>query len=197
MSRAGIKNAFFPDVWLDSAYTVPYEEYYRKGIRGVIFDIDNTLVPHGAPADKRAEELFASIRELGMTTCLLSNNKEARVAPFARQVGSEAVWKAGKPKASACRKAMQKMGTTEETTIFVGDQIFTDIWCARLAGITPVLVKPIHPREEIQIVLKRIPEKLILFLYRRNRRKRRPDALQGRRALKREESKAEKQEENS
>ena len=43
-------NAFYPDEWLDSAYDIPYEQFYQKGMRGIIFDIDNTLVPHGAPA---------------------------------------------------------------------------------------------------------------------------------------------------
>ena len=166
-----MKNVFFPDVYLDSAYQVPYRKYYKQGIRGVIFDIDNTLVPHGAPADEQAKKLFAALKELGMEACLLSNNKEPRVAPFAGAVGAKAVWKANKPLPGACRKAMQKMGTTEETTILVGDQIFTDIWCARLAGIKPILVKPINPREEIQIVLKRIPEKLVLYLYLKKRKK--------------------------
>ena len=48
--------------------------------------IDNTLVPHGAPADERAVQLFERLRAIGFHTCLLSNNKEARVAPFAGQV---------------------------------------------------------------------------------------------------------------
>ena len=47
-------NAFYPDEWLDSAYDIPYEQFYQKGMRGIIFDIDNTPVPHGAPADERA-----------------------------------------------------------------------------------------------------------------------------------------------
>ena len=79
-------NAFYPDEWLDSAYDIPYEQFYQKGMRGIIFDIDNTLVPHGAPADERAVQLFERLRAIGFHTCLLSNNKEARVAPFAGQV---------------------------------------------------------------------------------------------------------------
>ena len=58
--------------------------------------------------------------------------------------------------------------------MFVGDQLFTDVWGAKKAGITTYLVKPIHPKEEIQIVLKRYPEKLILWFYRRSLRGRRP-----------------------
>ena len=44
---------FYPDEWLDSAYVIDYEQLYKEGYRGLIFDIDNTLVPHGAPADER------------------------------------------------------------------------------------------------------------------------------------------------
>ena len=59
------------------------------------------------------------------------------------------------------------MGTDEKNTLFVGDQIFTDVWGANKAGIHSILVKPIHPKEEIQIVLKRYLEKIVLISYRR------------------------------
>ena len=55
------------------------------------------------------------------------------------------------------------MGTDTTNTIFIGDQIFTDVYGANLAGIRTILVKPIHPKEEIQIVLKRYLEKLFYF----------------------------------
>ena len=66
---------FFPDEYLDSAYVIDYDRLYREGYRGLIYDIDNTLVPHGAPADERAIALFAHLRELGFGYCLLSNNQ--------------------------------------------------------------------------------------------------------------------------
>ena len=50
------------------AYEIPYETMYERGIRGVIFDIDNTLVPHGAPADERALDLFRRFHQMGMKT---------------------------------------------------------------------------------------------------------------------------------
>ena len=74
---------FYPKKMMDSAYEIPYETMLERGIRGVIFDIDNTLVPHGAPADERALDLFRRFHQMGMKTCLLSNNKEPRVAAFA------------------------------------------------------------------------------------------------------------------
>ncbi len=162
--------AFYPKEYLDSAYDIPYEEFYKKGIRGVIFDIDNTLVPHGAPADGRALELFARLKKAGFHTCLMSNNKKPRVASFAAQVGSEYLYKAGKPGLAGYRKAMRKMGTTERSTLFVGDQLFTDVYGANRAGIYAILVKPIHPKEEIQIVIKRRLEWIVLWFYERKKK---------------------------
>lgn len=163
--------AFYPKEYVDSAYVISYEEWQKKGIRGVIFDVDNTLVPHGAPADERAKALFARLRRLGMDTFLLSNNREERVASFAEAVGSKYLWKAGKPSVRGYERAMEAMGTDRNSTLFVGDQLFTDVYGANRAGIPGVLVKPIDPREEIQIVLKRYPEKLVLREYDRRRRK--------------------------
>lgn len=162
---------FYPDNEVDSAYTIDYKTLYEEGIRGVIFDIDNTLVPHGAPADDRARQLFSGLRELGYKTVLLSNNKEPRVKSFADSVGSLYVFKAGKPGSRGYVQAMADMGTTPENTLFVGDQLFTDVWGARKMGITTYLVKPIHPKEEIQIVLKRRLEWIVLFFYHRAKRK--------------------------
>ena len=160
---------FYPDEYLDSAYEVDYEGLYREGYRGVIFDIDNTLVPHGAPADERAIALFRRLHEIGYRTMLLSNNKEPRVRSFCDQVGSMYIFRAGKPKTTGYENAMERMGTTAEDTLFVGDQLFTDVWGAKKAGIVTYLVKPIHPKEEIQIVLKRKLERIVLFFYHRQK----------------------------
>ena len=55
---------FFPDEYLDSAYAVNYKKLYQEGYRGLLFDVDNTLVPHGAPADERAIQLFKKLRDM-------------------------------------------------------------------------------------------------------------------------------------
>ena len=67
---------------------------------------------------------------------------------------------------------MELMGTTLENTVFVGDQLFTDVYGAKRTGIYNILVKPIHPKEEIQIVLKRKLEKIVLYFYKKEQRKR-------------------------
>ena len=148
-----------------SAYQIDYQKEYDNGVRGVLFDVDNTLVPHGAPATAQAKKLFEQLHKIGLKTCIISNNKEARVSSFAKAVGSDYIYKAGKPSAHGYEEGMQRIHTTPDTTIFIGDQIFTDIYGANRAGIRTYLVKPIHPKEEIQIVLKRYLERIVLFFY--------------------------------
>lgn len=162
---------FYPDYEVDSAYVIDYEALYQKGYRGIIFDIDNTLVPHGAPADERAVALFEKLRKIGFQILLLSNNKEPRVKMFNDSVGAKYIFKAGKPGRNGYMRAMQELGTIQNTTIFVGDQLFTDVWGAKKAGIITYLVKPIHPKEEIQIVLKRYLERIVLYFYHRQKEK--------------------------
>ena len=161
---------FYPKEYLDSTYMIDFEKLYNKGYRGVIFDIDNTLVRHVEPADERAIALFLKLQELGFKSVLLSNNKEPRVKMFFDEVAaSHYIYKAGKPNPKNYQKAMEWMGCDRTNTLFIGDQIFTDVYGANLAGIYSILVKPIHPKEEIQIVLKRYLEKIILYFYKRRK----------------------------
>lgn len=153
---------FYPTEYARSIYGLDFDRLYREGYRGVIMDIDNTLVPHGLPADGQAVAFFARLREIGFQTCLLSNNKEPRVEPFARAVGTNYIFKADKPSRKGYRAAMDRMGTDVNTTIFIGDQLFTDIYGANRTGIRSVLVEPIDPKEEIQIVWKRKLEAIVL-----------------------------------
>ncbi len=160
---------FYPDEYLDSTYVIDFDALYRKGYRGIIFDIDNTLVPHGAPADARAKALFAHLKELGFQCCLLSNNQRPRVEMFNEEIKVHFIENAHKPSRKSYHRAMELMGTDLRTTLFVGDQLFTDVYGARRTGIYSILVKPIHPKEEIQIVLKRYLERIVLYFYKLRR----------------------------
>ena len=146
---------FYPNKLITSVYQLDWEALARE-YKGVIFDIDNTLVPHGAAADEAAIGLFKRIHGLGMKTMLVSNNGEERVRPFAEQVQTGYVCKAGKPKVAGYQKAMEQMETDPEHTLFIGDQIFTDVWGANRAGIYTMLTQPVDKStDEIQIVIKR------------------------------------------
>lgn len=162
---------FYPKEYVDSTYSIDFRKKYEQGYRGIIFDIDNTLVPHGAPADERSIAFFKQLREIGFDYLMLSNNKEPRVKMFCDAVQGKYIFKGGKPKKSGYQKAMEYMHTDLSNTLFVGDQLFTDVWGANRTGIYSILVKPIHPKEEIQIVLKRRLEWIVLFSYRRHCKK--------------------------
>lgn len=167
-TRREMFTCFYPDHYYGSTYGIDFEQYYKEGYRGIIFDIDNTLVPHGKPADARSIALFERLKKIGFDSTLLSNNKEQRVAMFNEPIGVHTIWKANKPFPANYRKAMELMKTDESNTLFVGDQLFTDVWGAKKAGIRTLLVKPMDPKEEIQIVLKRKLEKIVLFFYLKN-----------------------------
>ncbi|MBR5970795.1 MAG: YqeG family HAD IIIA-type phosphatase [Lachnospiraceae bacterium] len=162
---------WFPDVAVKGAADVPYEALHDAGYRVALFDIDNTIVPHDAPADEGAKALFARIKESGLKAVLISNNRRERVKSFADAVGADFVYKAAKPKAFGFLKGMEQAGGNKDNTFFVGDQIFTDVWGAKRAGLKTILTTPIDPRERLQIVLKRYLEKPVIALYKRQVKK--------------------------
>lgn len=156
---------FYPDECAESVYQIDFSEWYKKGYRGVMFDIDNTLVPHGADATAEAVAFFKKLQEMGWKTCLISNNKEARVKRFNQEIKSLYLYDAHKPFRAGYQKAMKLMGTKPENTLLIGDQLFTDVYGAKRSGIYSILTAPIHPKEEIQIVLKRRLERVVLHFY--------------------------------
>ena len=155
----------FPDEYYDSTYSINFKKYYNLGYRAVLFDIDNTLVPHDFPSDERAVSLIRRMKKVGLKICVISNNDEERVKSFADTLGIEYVYKAAKPLAKGYLEGMSRMGTDTSNTLFVGDQLFTDIWGANNAKIHSILVKPIDKHEEIQIILKRRLESPLIKLY--------------------------------
>lgn len=161
----------YPDEDYPSSYDIDYEAYYQQGYRGILFDVDNTLVEHDQPVTIEAIALFERLQNIGFETCIISNNKEPRVKPLADTLEAKYVYKADKPSAKGYLEGMEYMGTTPETTFFVGDQIFTDVWGANRAGIHSILVKPIAKHEEIQIILKRRLEWFVLRSYRKKQKK--------------------------
>lgn len=157
---------FYPTEYYESAYVIDYDRLYEEGYRCVIYDVDNTLVEHGAPADERALKLMSHLMELGYKITFLSNNKEQRVKMFNEKIGAQYIYKAGKPKITNYLKAVSNMGCTKEQALFVGDQLFTDVWGANRAGIRSALVVPINTdTDEIQIVFKRKLERIVLKKY--------------------------------
>lgn len=159
--------AFYPSRYEESVYSIDFDMLYKQGYRNLIFDIDNTLVCHGAPQDEKSLPFLKGLMEKGFKIVFLSNNKEPRVKMFNDPLGAMYIFKGGKPSKAGYLRAVEMMQGDVNNTLFIGDQLFTDIWGANNARISSILVKPIDKHEEIQIVLKRYLEKIVLGSYKR------------------------------
>jgi len=157
---------FYPDMYVRNINTVPYEKLLEKNIKGLIFDIDNTLVPFDIP--QPTEEIisfFENLKEMGFKICLFSNNNQARVEFFNENLGLPAIFKARKPSSKGIKKALMLLGTTKENTAIIGDQIFTDVWCGNRQNMITILVKPVATRDEFTVKLKRGIERIVVKSY--------------------------------
>ena len=118
----------------------------EKGIKLVLADLDNTLVPYRVTTPP--DQVVAWKRELeahGIRLFLLSNSrKPGRAQRFAERLGVPYQGRSGKPKRAGYLRAMERMGARPEETVMVGDQIFTDTLGANNAGVIPLLVRPIR-----------------------------------------------------
>lgn len=159
----------YPYEYVESVFSVDYNKLYNNGFKGIIFDIDNTLVHHGDDSTKEIDELFKEIQGIGLKTIILSNNGEERIKRFLKNIDSLYICNAEKPKVTNYLKAVEMMGIKKEEAIFIGDQIFTDILGANRSKIANILVKYIREKNETKIGKRRQAENIILKLYKRNK----------------------------
>ncbi|MGI6574548.1 MAG: YqeG family HAD IIIA-type phosphatase [bacterium] len=152
-----------PRLYVDSVLDIPLAQLQEHGIRGLIFDLDNTIIGWDRDhLDKNIEEWLKKLKELGFKVCLVSNNKKLRVTTFGRLLAIPAIPKAGKPRRRAFREAMEILGTKSNTTAVVGDQIFTDVLGGNRLGLYTVLVVPMGKREFIGTRVMRCMERFVL-----------------------------------
>lgn len=130
----------------DSIYDISVEALARRGIKLLLADLDNTLVPYGVPLpDQKLINWRDELAAYGITLFVLSNNRhENRPRIFSEGLEVPFIGHAGKPKTPSFYKAMEDMRVTKEQTAIVGDQIFTDVLGGNRAGISTILVKPIR-----------------------------------------------------
>lgn len=159
---------FYPHGYVESVFSIDYEALYQMGYRGILFDIDNTLVPHGKDSTEEVDDLFRRIHATGFKTLLLSNNSETRILRFLRNIDSLYIPEAGKPHPEGYRQAVRLLKLKKEEVLMIGDQIFTDILGANRSGIKSILVQYIGTGTETKIGIRRTLEKGILYIYKRH-----------------------------
>ncbi|WP_028561708.1 YqeG family HAD IIIA-type phosphatase [Paenibacillus pinihumi] len=153
-----------PSIIVNTIYDINLDQLKTQGIKGIITDLDNTLV--GAKDPLATPELIAwlqNVEQRGFQVVIVSNNNEARVAKFANPLNIPFIHAARKPTSRAFRQALKMMDLAPEQAVVIGDQMLTDMLGGRRMGLHTVLVTPISPKDEgIMTRVNRQIEKLAL-----------------------------------
>ncbi|MBE6022422.1 MAG: YqeG family HAD IIIA-type phosphatase [Cellulosilyticum sp.] len=158
----------YPTQYIQSIFDLSIETLIQEGIKGIIFDIDNTLVPYDvAEPTREIIEFFTQIQEAGIQITLVSNNTEDRVLKFNEKLKVLALHKAQKPLNRSFKKALEMMRCSKDEVIIVGDQIFTDVYGGNCFGIQTYLVVPISDKDEWQTKVKRGLERQVIKCYKK------------------------------
>ena len=152
-----------PDYYFDSVFDIPYENLWQQNIRGLIFDVDNTLTAFDEKKPSpETTELLQKLQDMGFKLCLLTNNTNKRLAGFNQELALLGYANALKPFTSGIKKAMSEMKVIPAQTAIIGDQLLTDVWAGKNAGIATILVKPITQRDFLFVRIKRLIENRML-----------------------------------
>lgn len=132
-------------------FDIDYDALRGKGIRGLVFDLDNTLCPWRAPAlDGAAVRLLEGLRARGFRLCVLSNGRlkgRGGVVEDLSRRGIPLIYPAGKPLPFGFRRARKRLGLSPTEIAVIGDQLLTDVLGGNLMGFHTILVEPLGPRE--------------------------------------------------
>ncbi|MGB9868276.1 MAG: YqeG family HAD IIIA-type phosphatase [Bacillota bacterium] len=147
-------------------FEIDVAELRRCGIKGVCFDLDNTLVLwNHRTVTPELQAWFDTLHSVGLATCIISNNvADLKSAQLAEKLGAKLIAGAGKPRARGFLAAMEAMGTAPGETAVVGDQLFTDVLGGNLLGMYTVLVEPLGRKEFVGTKFFRLLERIALWL---------------------------------
>ena len=163
---------FTPEYYFETFDMASAEFLSSIGVKGIVLDVDNTLEPYENPKPtERVLTWFESLKAAGIKAAIVSNNGKERIDIFNEDLGLIAYSKSGKPKKKNVLRAISDMGIAREDAIFMGDQVFTDVWAAHNAGIRAILVPPIRDKRDLLTRFKRLLEKPILKMFRKNKEK--------------------------
>lgn len=151
-----------PDIYQKSIYYINYDKLYKKGIRCILFDLDNTITPsHIKKPTKRLKRLFDELRDKGFKVIIISNAPKYRIEPFKTYLNVDACAFSLKPRKNKYEKIIEKFKYKHTEVAAVGDQLLTDIYGANKLDFTSILVNPLTDRDFTITFINRIIEKFI------------------------------------
>jgi len=158
-----LRKLLSPDLHLNNIFDIDADHLQSLGIKGIITDMDNTLVPWSdRTVYPRLADFFTSLKKKGFKLFIVSNNSRDRGGQLARELDIPAIWYAVKPRRGAFRKALHEMNLSPEQVAVVGDQIFTDVLGGNRLGLYTIHVNPISEKEFVTTKLMRMLERFIL-----------------------------------
>ncbi|ALC84901.1 hypothetical protein AM499_03040 [Bacillus sp. FJAT-22090] len=153
---------FIPSEFVRSVFHIKPELLKEKGIRGIITDLDNTLVEWDRPdATPKLIEWFASMKAAGIQVTIVSNNNEMRVQSFADPLGIPFIYKARKPFGKAFQLALKIMSVKKEEVVVIGDQLLTDVFGGNRQKLHTILVIPVAKSDGFFTKFNRLVERRI------------------------------------
>lgn len=149
-----------PTYYFDKTFNISTEFLVDKKVKLVIMDIDNTLVTYGQ-SEPTIDVInwVESLIQKGINVILASNNHKNRVEHFNQSLQLPFIYHSMKPSRKCVTKAKEMFGFQNEEIMIIGDQIFTDIWCAHNSKVRSILVKPLPYKENLFFKIKRFLEK--------------------------------------
>ena len=153
---------FMPDIYQKSIYYINYDKLYRKGIRCILFDLDNTITPaHVKKPTKRLKKLFDELKDKGFKLVIISNSPKYRIEPFKSYLNVDACAFALKPRKNKYERIMNKFKYKPSELAAIGDQLLTDIHGANKLDITSILVNPLTEHDYNITLINRLFERII------------------------------------
>lgn len=153
---------YIPTWCCNSIFELDYEVLKENNIKCILSDLDNTLAPYNvAIPTNEVVELIDKLKKEGFTVIIVSNNTGNRVKTFATKLDIDYVSGARKPFTSVLRKYLEKNNISIDECVLIGDQMMTDIKCAKKMNCRCVLTTPLSKNESIVTFINR---KLDLYL---------------------------------
>ncbi|MDQ0299784.1 HAD superfamily phosphatase (TIGR01668 family) [Salibacterium salarium] len=154
---------FVPNEYLPSVYDLNLEDLTKRNIKGIITDLDNTLVEWDRPeATPELLDWMYFVKQQGFQVTIVSNNNKERVSTFSEPTGIQFIHSAKKPMGKAFRKACKNMGLKKSEVVVMGDQVLTDVVGGNRAGFYTVLVVPVGKGDGFFTKLNRKVERRVL-----------------------------------
>lgn len=154
---------FTPNLVVRSVQEIPLRDLAARGIRGLLFDLDNTLMEHhGERFDPFVRLWIKTALAQGFQVAIVSNSPPERIVTLSKELGVPGIAQSRKPRRVGLRQGLAVLGLRPDEAAMVGDQIFTDVWAGRRLGLYTILVERYAQREPWFIQAKRPVERVVL-----------------------------------